>query len=85
MGLEECVRLNSQSQETAAATDVGWTRVDLPMMLVITDGVRVKRLQAKRFNPIFDCPSDRVLRHDWPSSRWIEQDHSPNPIESPRE
>lgn len=68
-GLEECVRLNSPSQGNEPVRAVGWTREDHPMSLILAGRVKAERFKAKRFNSIFDRPSDRSPVHDWPSSR----------------
>lgn len=68
IGLETCVRLSSPSQDNEPASAVGWTREDLPMSLVLAGRVKAERFKAKRFNSIFDRPSDRSPLHDWPSS-----------------
>lgn len=67
-GLEKCARVNSQHHENEAARAGGWKRQDLPVTLVIAGRLKADRFQAKKFDSIFDRPSDRVPRHDWPSS-----------------
>lgn len=68
-GLEECARVNSQNHENEAARAAGWKREDLPVTLVTAGRLKADRFQAKKFDSIFDQPSDRLPRHDWPSSR----------------
>lgn len=69
-GLEESARENSQNQGNGAAGAAGWRLEDLPMTLVIAGRFKADRFQAKQFlDPIFDRPSDRKPRHDWPQSQ----------------
>lgn len=65
IGWEECAGANSLNHGNEAAKAAGWKREDLPLTLVIAGRLKAVRFQAKKFDSIFDRPSDRVPRHNW--------------------